>query len=125
MEPPANLTDTLLAWLQLIWLSTALGIFVGAISERSEVFERVWHTVTYLIFPLSGAVFMVEWLPSTARQYVLIIPMVHAVELVRGGYFGNHVIGHGSHSYLAAVNLSLTLIGLVLTADVSKRVEPE
>jgi len=125
MEPPINLTETLVAWLQLIWFSTALGLFVGSVSERSEVFERVWHMLTYLIFPFSGAVFMVEWLPTTARQYMLMIPMVHAVELVRHGYFGNQVIGHGSHGFLAVVNLSLTLIGLILAADISKKVEPQ
>lgn len=125
MEPPARLYETLVAWLQLIWFSGALGLFVGALSERSEIFERIWHTLTYLIFPLSGAVFMVDWLPIKAQEYVLMIPMVHAVELVREGYFGLQVIGHGSHEFLATFNLALTLIGLLMTADVSKRVEPE
>ena len=41
---------------------------VGAMSEISEVVEKVWHPVTYLTFPLSGAMFMVGWLPEEARR---------------------------------------------------------
>ncbi|HNL24445.1 MAG TPA: ABC transporter permease, partial [Pseudomonadales bacterium] len=58
---PQDLGILLAGWLMLSWFSIALGLIVGAFSERSETFERTWHIVTYLLFPLSGAMFMVHW----------------------------------------------------------------
>jgi capsular polysaccharide transport system permease protein len=98
---------------------------VGAISERSEAIDRVWHTLTYLIFPLSGAVFMVDWLPPSAQELALWVPMVNGTEMVRDGYFGDVVRTHYSATYLVCADLVMTLIGLSLVRDVARRVEGE
>ncbi len=125
MQWPRDLIPILFGWLLLCWFALALGFVVGAISERSEVFERVWHVVTYLMFPLSGAVYMVHWLPLAARQAVLWLPMVHGVEMVRHGYFGHVVPTHESPAYFVVANLVLTLIGLALVRETGRRVQPE
>lgn len=125
MQWPQDLAFVLGGWLLLCWFALALGFIVGAVSERSEAFERVWHIVTYLLFPLSGAVFMVHWLPRTAQEAVLWLPMVHGVEMVRHGYFGNVVPTYENPAYFAAVNLALTLIGLALVRESGRRVQPE
>jgi capsular polysaccharide transport system permease protein len=67
MQWPQDLIPVLFGWLLLCWFALALGFIIGAISERSEVFERIWHVAIYLMFPLSGAVFMVHWLPARRR----------------------------------------------------------
>ena len=46
LHQPADLLSVVAGWLLLCWFSAALGLIVGAVSERSEVFERVWHIVT-------------------------------------------------------------------------------
>jgi capsular polysaccharide transport system permease protein len=112
-------------WLLLAWFSLGLGLIVGAISERSETFERTWHVVTYLMFPLSGAVFMVHWLPKAAQEAILWLPMVHGVEMIRHGYFGEVVPTYESLAYFAMVNLVLMLIGLALVHETGRRVQPE
>jgi ABC-type polysaccharide/polyol phosphate export permease len=45
-----------------------LALFLGALSEELEFVEKIWGPLSYLTFPLSGAMFMVEWLPPTAQE---------------------------------------------------------
>ncbi len=111
-------------WLLLCWYAMALGFIVGSISERSETFDRLWHIVTYLLFPLSGAAFMVHWLPTTAQKFILILPMVHGVEMIRHGFFGNIVPTYENPSYFVLMNLWLTLLGLALVRECGRRVQP-
>ena len=122
---PQDLGILLAGWLMLSWFSIALGLIVGAFSERSETFERTWHIVTYLLFPLSGAVFMVHWLPKAAQEVVLWLPMVHGVEMIRHGYFGAVVPTYEDPAYFATANLLLTFIGLALVRETGRRVQPE
>lgn len=123
IPPPADLSTMLTAWTLMAWFAAALGLTVGALSEMSETFDRLWHTATYLLFPLSGAVFMVDWLPSAARETVLLIPMVHGTEMLRDGYFAGTYRTHYSAPYLMSFNLALTWVGLSLTRKVSSEVE--
>ena len=122
---PRDMALVLGGLLLLVWFALALGLIVGAISERSETFERVWHILTYLLFPLSGAAFMVHWLPRTVQDAVLALPMVHGVEMIRHGYFGNLVPTYENPAYFAAINLILLLIGLALVRETGRRVQPE
>jgi capsular polysaccharide transport system permease protein len=125
MQWPDDIVVILGGWLLLCWFAVALGFIVGAVSERSEAFERVWHVATYIMFPLSGAVYMVHWLPRTAQDAVLWLPMVHGVEMVRHGYFGNVVVTHENPVYFVVANLILTAIGLALVRESGRRVQPE
>lgn len=122
---PVDLIPILGGWLLLCWFATALGFTVGAISERSEAFERIWHVVTYLMFPLSGAGFMVQWLPSHFQKVVLWIPMVNGVEMIRKGYFGSIIKTYPDPWYFALVDLILTLVGLLMIRECGRRVQPE
>jgi capsular polysaccharide transport system permease protein len=125
MQFPADVLTMVAAWLLLSWFAVSLGLVVGAFSERAEMFDRLWHTITYLMFPLSGAVFMVEWLPQAAQEIVFWFPMVHGVEMLRHGYFGEVVRTHENIPYFILVNLFLLLIGLALVTETGRRVEPE
>ncbi|KVM73360.1 sugar ABC transporter permease [Burkholderia gladioli] len=125
MAPPSDITLVLGAWLHLAAFGCSLGLIIGALSERSEAVERIWHTIAYLLFPLSGAVFMVEWLPQKYQQVVLLLPMVHGTEMLRSGYYGALVQPHYNIAYMITSDMILLLIGLYLVRDASKRVEPE
>jgi len=123
MSPPIDMLLVLSGWLMLAWFGTALALVIGAGTAYSEIVERLWHPAAYLLFPLSGAAFMIEWLPAHLRQAVLILPMVHGVEMLRAGYFGNTVRTHYDASYMAVVCLLLTWLGLFLARDAGRRVE--
>ena len=123
IAPPVDPLLVVGGWLMLAWFGAALAIVVGAATAYSELVDRVWHPTAYLLFPLSGAAFMVEWLPPAIQKTVLFLPMVHGVEMVREGYFGNVVRTHYDVAYMASVNLVLTLVGLFILRDAANRVE--
>jgi len=123
MALPADPLLVLGGWLMLAWFGTALAILIGAASAYSELVDRIWHPTAYLLFPLSGAAYMVDWLPANAQKVVLLLPMVHGVEMLREGYFGHIVRTYYDTAYMAQVNLVLTLLGLLLVRDAARRAE--
>ena len=122
---PVDLLAVLGGWIMLAWFGTALGLTMGALTSYSHVVERLWHPMAYLLFPLSGAAFMLDWMPQAARETLMWLPMVHATELLREGYFGNVVRTHYDIGYMASVCAGLTLLGLFLVRDAGRRVEAE
>jgi ABC-type polysaccharide/polyol phosphate export permease len=124
IEPPVDLLTVISGWLMLAWFGASLGLTLGSASAYSELVDRIWHPTSYLLFPLSGAAFMVDWLPKTMQEVVMLLPMIHGVELLRDGYFGQTVRTHYDIPYMATICLVLTFVGLVLARDASRRVEP-
>jgi capsular polysaccharide transport system permease protein len=114
MTLPANLLTLIVGWFLMIWFSVGLGMIVGALTEISEAFERVWHIMTYLMFPLSGAMFMVDWLPKNVQEYALWVPMIHGVEMMRDGYYGTMVRTYYSVPFFFVVSSIMVGIGLIL-----------
>lgn len=123
IEPPIDMLQVLFGWLMLAWFGMSLSLLIGAATAYSELVEKFWSPTAYLLFPLSGAAFMVDWLPKAAQQVVLLLPMVHGVEMIREGYFGNVVRTHYDLGYMAMCCLVLTLVGLFLVRDAGKRVQ--
>lgn len=125
LKPPEDFLKVIAAWLMLAWFGSSLAIFLGATSERSEIVEKIWHPAAYLLFPLSGAAFLVDILPPAAQKVVLLLPMVHGVEMLREGYFGSAVHAHYDVSYMAMCCAVLSILGLAQTRIVSRMVMPE
>jgi ABC-2 type transport system permease protein/capsular polysaccharide transport system permease protein len=113
MELPDDLLEVIGGWFILTWFGMALALFLGALSTRSELVEKLWHPLSYLTFPLSGAAFMVDALPREAQDYVLLLPMVHGVEMVREGFFGAFAHAHYNVGYVVAIDLTLTFLALL------------
>ena len=125
MDPPDDISKILLGWFMLGWFGASLGVLIGALSARTEIVEKIWHPAVYLLFPLSGTAFMVDWLPSLMQRYILFLPMIHGVEILREGYFGHSIHAHYSIAYMAMCNLILMLLGLTQERVVSRHVMPE
>ena len=123
MEAPINMLQVIFGWFMLAWFGTALALLVGAGTAYSHIVEKLWGPTTYLLFPLSGAAFMVDWLPPAFQKIVLLLPMVHGVEILREGYFGNAVRTHYDVGYMAVVCLLLSLAALYLVRDAGQKVE--
>lgn len=125
LQPPQDLIKVIGGWLTIAWFGSALAIWLGALSHEYEVIDKIWHPASYLIFPLSGAAFMVDALPTLAQQIVLFIPMVHGVEIVREGYFGGAARAHYNLGYVLPFSLLITALGLAQVRKVARRVVPE
>lgn len=123
MEPPVDPLQVIFGWFMLVWFATAAALIVGAGTAFSEIIERVWGPFSYLLFPFSGAAFMVDWLSPKFQEFVLYVPMVHGVEILREGYFGNATRTHYDLAYMAGWCLMLTLVGLYMVREASQRVE--
>jgi ABC-type polysaccharide/polyol phosphate export permease len=123
MPLPDDLLTVACGWLMLAWFGASLAFLIGAGTAFSDIVERLWHPATYLLFPLSGAAFMVEWLPRGMQKFVLWLPMVHGVEMLRSGYFGDVVPTHYDVGYMASCCLVLSLAGLYLVRQASRRIE--
>ncbi len=125
MKPPEDVLKVVFAWFMISWFGAALALLIGGLSGYTDVVEKLWHPLSYILFPLSGAAFMVDWLPSAAQKFVLLLPMVDGVEILREGYFGSAVHAHYDMAYMAACNLCLALLGLSQVRVVSRTVQPE
>ncbi len=123
MPIPDNLLRVLAGWFMLAWFGASLALLIGGGCAFSPLVHRLWHPAAYLLFPMSGAAFMVEWLPHKLQTVVLLLPMVHGVELLRQGYFGNVVRTHYDIPYMAECCLMLSLCGLYVVREASRRVE--
>lgn len=123
MDPPKDLMLMLEGWILLAWFAIGFGLCVGAIFSISEVVDRIWHALTYVVFPLSGAAFFVYWLPENYRKYILYMPMVHATEMIRHGYYGDLIPTFEDPIYFIKVNLVLSFVGISLINYVGKKIE--
>jgi ABC-2 type transport system permease protein/capsular polysaccharide transport system permease protein len=125
ISPPEDVLQVIGGWLVLAWFGTSAALLLGAWSEQSELVDKLWHPTSYILFPLSGAAFLVDILPAKAQQYVLYIPMVHCTEFIREGYFGSKFHAHYNMPYPITVSAVLTLLALAQLRKVSREVIPE
>lgn len=121
IEPPEDVLTVILGWMLLFWFAAALAINLGALSERSELVDKFWHPFSYILFPLSGAAFLVDSLPAAMQKGVLLLPIVHCVEYLRDGYFGSHFHAIYDLNYVLIFNLVLSLFALAQVRDISRR----
>jgi capsular polysaccharide transport system permease protein len=125
MPPPQDPLVVVVGWMLLAWFGGALATLIGSAASFSEIVDRVWHPVSYLMFPLAGAAFMVDWLPPAGQEVVLWLPMVHGVEMVRQGFYGHLVRTHFDVGYFVGANLALTLAGLLVLRLAGRRVKSQ
>lgn len=112
-------------WMVLALNSIGLATVLAALAIRWEFMERIVPLLTYMLIPLSGAFFMVAWLPPHFREIYLLVPIPHGIEMVRGGVFGPFVETHYHAAYALAWAAVMNFVGLILLADARDRVDVE
>ncbi len=125
IRTPDSWTLLVAGYLMNAWFAMSVGIWVCACSELSEVFERIWHPITYFMLPISGLFFMVQWLPYRWQKVLELVPMVAGCEMLRDGYFGKEIHCHYSVGYLSCWCLGLTFIGLALLKVFARDAQPQ
>lgn len=125
LDMPEDFLKVIGGWLLIAWFGVSLAIALGALAYVSELVDKIWHPISYLMFPLSGAAFLVSALPPFAQNIVLYIPVVHGIEFLREGFFGSRAVAIYNLGYLIPFNLVLSVIALMLARWVSRRVIPQ
>lgn len=125
MDPPEDILQVIIGWLMLAWFGCGLALLLGAASERSETVHKLWHPVSYLLFPLSGAAFLLSVMPPEAQNVLKWLPMIHGTEYLREGFFGSKIHAIHDLGYMAICNAVLTVLGLAIVRVVSDSVIPE
>lgn len=123
VNPPHSYLLIYGGWIVVAWASTGLALVMTGLVMRYEVFERIVNLISYVMIPVSGAFFMASWLPPAFRHFVLLLPFVHGIEMVRAGVFGEFVETHFNLPYALAVGTVLNIIGLLLVASSMDRIE--
>jgi ABC-type polysaccharide/polyol phosphate export permease len=124
INPPEDVVKVAAAWLMLAWFGAGLAFALGALSHNYELVDRFWHPISYLLFPLSGAAYLVSALPPSFREIALYVPMVHAVEMIREGYFGSKIEAIYDPVYLMVWALVLSVFALIIIRWTENRLTP-
>ena len=110
-------------WLLMAWFCAGFGLLIAALTELSDILERFIHPVMYLTLPLTGAFYMVDWMPLKIQKYLLMSPLVHGIEMFRAGVFPPSVVTHYDPYFLALCALLTTGIGFPLMLYAQRHVE--
>lgn len=122
---PEDVLKVAEGWGMLAWFGCSTAMFLGALSHRVELIDKFWHPCAYLLFPLSGAAWLVDSLPQDMQNIVLWLPMVHGIECVRDGFFGSHFTPHYDLGYVALFCTIMTGLALIQIRSVEKELIPQ
>lgn len=112
-------------WLILTFVATGIALVLTGLAMRFELFERLVSLISYAMIPLSGAFFMVAWVPAAAREIYLSVPLVHGVEMIRAGVFGEFVPTYYNPIYAITWGAVLNIAGLLLIAGAREHMSSE
>jgi capsular polysaccharide transport system permease protein len=123
---PKDMGMLLLGFFYMAWWSFAVGLIVAGGSERSEMVEHIWMTISYVYIPISGFMYLAQWLPASVRGLALaVLPSLHSYEMIRSGVFGNNIQTFYNVAYVSFYLAVLTVIGLWLIHSVRRHLEIE
>ena len=97
----------------MFWLSLAFSLPLCAIAELSTTVDRLVHPATYIMMPLSGVFFLAETVPPGWRDVLLWGPVIHIVQLIRMGQYGNFNSRYCDIPYVLIWCVVLTFFGLL------------
>lgn len=122
---PQNYLTLYCGWLLLAWTAMGFALVMSGLAMRYEIMERLVPVISYVLIPISGAFYMVSWLPAIARQYIQFIPFVHGIEMIRAGVFGEFVATYYNVPYALFIGAIMNIIGLLIISASRDRIEVE
>ncbi len=121
-DPPARLLTLMGAIVLLVWFSFGIAMIVCAGTYMSKAFAKFVHPVMYIIMPISGAFFLLSWIPQPYRDYLAWSPLMQIFEMLHTGQFDTVDSQYYDLGYVATWCLATTLIGLLSLRIVRRHV---
>lgn len=118
-----DLLATLLGLVLAALLGAGLGLCLCMLGVLSNVVERLRGPLLRPVFWLSGLFYTLDDAPDAAAPYLLMNPVLHAVELVRDGWFTGYESPQVSAFFVLCWILPLFALGLLLERVVRRRIE--
>jgi len=120
---PANLFTMLIGYFMVVWFSFSFVMIMAALAELNDTIERTSHIVLYLMLPVSGVFLPAYLVPPDLREYLLLFPLVDAVEWFHHGYYGDRMPAYYYPEYTIIVLIVMTLFGYALMNVANRRVQ--
>lgn len=86
-------------WCLMGLMAVGVGAMISVLTEQYEASERLIQPIQYIILPVSGFLYMADWLPKNVRDIAMYMPLLHSFEITRHGFFGEAVPTHYSVAY--------------------------
>lgn len=96
----------------MAWFSFAASLIVVAMTYHNHLLGRLVHPFSYFQIPISGAFWMMTWLPPRAREWLVWYPMTSIFEMARYGQFRSASPDYFFPGYLAAWCAGMTWVGM-------------
>jgi len=121
-NPPARPLYLMLGWALMWWFCLAQSLLITAATHDRRTLGRFVHPYTYFMTGLSGAFYMMKWLPEGVREWAAWLPSTTIFETVRYGWFESAKDDYCYYGYVSGFCLVLTWIGLVLLRRARSRI---
>jgi len=121
-DPPARPLSLMLGWVLMWWYCVAHSLLITPGTYERRTVGRFVHPYTYFMTGLSGAFYMMSWLPSGVREWAAWLPTTTIFETVRYGWFESAKDDYCYYGYVSAVCLVATWIGLILMRRTRDRI---
>ena len=122
---PSNLSAVIEAMVYMTMLAFGWGI-VGLL--MTQVFGAVaWHIfalINRILLWVTGAMFVIDFLPPATRYGLSFIPTTHAVILFRQGFYPSYPSLTLDMPYLVWCSIASVVIGIVLERALRRYIEP-
>jgi capsular polysaccharide transport system permease protein len=112
-EPPARPLYVILGWGLMWWFCLGHSLIITAGTYERRTLGRFVHPYSYFMTGLSGAFYMMSWLPSGIRAWAEWLPTTTIFETVRYGWFESAKDDYCFYGYVIGFSLVSTWIGLI------------
>ncbi|WP_255511268.1 ABC transporter permease [Zobellella iuensis] len=112
---PDNGIYALFGWITVWALGLGLGLVISVTGTLVPEINRIIRMLSLPLMILSGVLIPINTLPHAALELLMLNPIVHALELLRLGFFENYrVVAGTSAVYLWLWILALNALGLLM-----------
>lgn len=113
-DPPARPLRLMAGVALLSWFSLAIAMGIATGVHFSKAFSKFVHPATYIAMPLSGAFFLLAWIPMPYREWLSWSPLNQIFEMVHSGVFEAYDSPYFNPLYIIGWCMALSVLGLFL-----------